>query len=58
VIFYFQVNAKTETLLTLTAFVILLLTIALLSVTLAQAWRNERFLDATINKYTTTWTNK
>ena len=51
-------NAKTETALTLTAFAVLLLTIALLVVTLCQAWRNERFLDVTLNKYTTTQTNK
>jgi len=43
---------ETERLLTLTAFIVMLVTIALLSVTLAQAWRNERFLDMQLNQQT------
>lgn len=35
----------------------LLLIVLFLLVQLSKSWRNERFLDATINKYTTTSTN-
>lgn len=35
----------------------LLLIVLFLLVQLSRSWRNERFLDATINKYTTTSTN-
>jgi hypothetical protein len=31
--------------------------IVILAVALGQAWKNERFLDAELNKYTTTSTN-
>jgi uncharacterized membrane protein YkvI len=50
-------NSQTEKLLTLVAFIILLITIAVLTVTISQAWRNERFLDAELRKHTTTQTN-
>jgi len=53
-----RMNAQTEKLLTLVAFLIMLITIALLTVTLSEAWRNERFLDAELRKYTTTQTNR
>lgn len=43
---------RTEPILNLTV-VFLLLIIGLLVLELRQAWRNERFLDATINKHTT-----
>lgn len=48
----------TDDRLILGAFLILFAIIVVLCLELSRAWQHERFLDATINSYTTTRTNK
>lgn len=49
-----KLSTKTSQTMTLLAFLILVMVIICLCLELAQAWRNERFLDAELNKHTTT----